>query len=128
MTGILVFRAQIQRFIELVQRFVQDELGCGCPEEVFEQVKILTGEATPAATDLGMVIGERLFVGFVQAESIRPVETKAHKLVLSGVTYRDSMKLNRIRFVIEGQLSEQEKFVLESEAGKCEKVHIHYFD
>jgi len=87
----------------------------------------MSGEATPASTDLGMVIGERLFVGFVQADSIKPVDSNAHKLIRSAVIYRDAMKLNRVRLVIEGTLTEQEKSVLESEAVKCDKVHLHYF-
>ena len=54
MYDIKAFRGAIDWFTELVRTFVQDELGCECPEEVFEQIRILRAEATPRNTDLGL--------------------------------------------------------------------------
>jgi hypothetical protein len=128
MVGLDIVRGQVQRFIELIRNFAQHDLGCDCSEDVFEQVKILTGEATPGVTDLGIVIGERLFVGFVPIDVVRPVDTLGHKLVISAVAYRDSMKLNRVRLVFEGNVSDEEKLFFEIEAEKHDKVHMHYFE
>ena len=116
----------VEKFISELRILLREELGCGCSEEIFEQVRILKGEATPGSTHLGIIVGERLFVGFVDINELRPPEHNIPRLILSGVTYRDALKLNRIRFVVEGKPTDGERNLLESEASKHQNVHIHY--
>ena len=127
MVTIRHLRDTIDQFALSIRGFVQEELGCGCPEQVFEQIRILKGDATPDQTDMSLVIGERLLVSFARIEVIRPLEEKAPGLIQSGVIYRDAVKLNRLRLVIQGVPTETEKRLLESESAKYEKVHIHFF-
>jgi hypothetical protein len=128
MVTIRQLRDTIDRFSLSIRGFVQDELGCGCPEQVFEQIRILKGDATPDQTDMSLVIGERLLVSFARIEEIRPVEEKVPGLIQSGVIYRDAVKLNRLRLVIQGTATETEKRLLESESTKYEKVNVHFFE
>jgi hypothetical protein len=115
-------------FTELLRKLVRKDLGCDCSGEIFDQIRILKGEATPGKTYLGIIVGERLLIGFVRADDIRPMEENAGRLILSGATYRDSLMLNRFRLIVEGDVSEDEKALLESEAGKYERVTVHYFE
>jgi len=122
------FIENAERFISDVRTLLREQLGCGCQEEVFEQIRVLKGEATPGSTHLGIIVGERLFVGFVDIERLRPPEYNIPGLILAAVTYRDSLRLNRIRLMVQGELTETEKSLLESEASRYENVHIHYRD
>jgi hypothetical protein len=123
------FRDEISTFLEKVRDFAQNDLGCGCPEHVFEQVRILRGEASPGKTDLSIVIGERLLIMVVDLKEIAPFEYEMPRIVLSGVTYRDSIGLNRFRLVISGDVTEEQEERIQREIDKYdENVHVHYFD
>lgn len=122
-------RNDIDIFLQKIKEFAMDDLGCGCPDHVFEQVRFMRGEASPGIADLGIVIGERLLVLFADIDEIDPFESEFHRLLLSGVTYRDTAGLNRFRLVLTGSFTEEQKLFIDQEAASFgEKVHIHYFD
>lgn len=129
MTFIDDFQSDITSFVESVRTFVRTDLSCGCPDNVFEQVRVMTGDASFARTALSIVVGERLLVGFVKADEIRPVDEKISRIFLSGMTYRDSMGLNRLRLAISGDITADEKQLIENELSALDdRVHVHYFD
>jgi hypothetical protein len=129
MNQIRQFRDDVTLFLEKLRSLTQDELGCECPEHVFEQARILRGEASPGKTSLAVVVGERLLIVFADYESIAPFEYEMPRLILAGVTYRDSMGLNKLRLVISGGISDEHRALVEKELTKYdERVVVHYFD
>ncbi len=123
------FRHEITEFLEKVREFAREDLGCECPDHVFEQVRFLRGEASPGRTNLSVVVGETLLVLFAEYEEIQPFDYEMPRLVLSGVTYRDSIGLNRFRLVMSGDVPREHQKALEEEAGKYDdKVHVHFLE
>lgn len=116
-----------ERFISMMREFVKKDLGCGCNEEVFEQIRILKGEASPGESLMSIVLGERLLVCLVTPEAVKPVDSAGEAMIQAGLTYRDAMQLKRFRLVIVGELSDNEKNQLELKASKHEKVNVHYY-
>ena len=120
---------EIGRFLELIRGFVRDDLGCECPEEIFEQVRILRNEASPGPTKLSLIIGETLLVVFASAEELAPIGNVIDRLLLSGVTYRDSTGLNRFRLIVCGKIDDDEKAKIAGEQKRYDKkVHVHYIE
>jgi len=129
MNEIRQFRDDITLFLEKLRSLTQDELGCGCPEHVFEQVRVLRGEASPGKTNLAVVVGERLLIVFADYESIDPFEREMPRLILAGVTYRDSMGLKKFRLVMDGRITAEHRALVETELGKYDqRVVVHYFE
>jgi hypothetical protein len=117
----------IDIFLQKIREFAQDDLGCACPENVFEQIRFLRGEASPGNTSLGIVIGERLLILFIDSGEIMQFESEMPRIILSGVTYRDSIGLNRFRLVLTGSFTKEQKSSIEREMAKYgDKVHAHY--
>lgn len=86
---------------EKIKRFVQEALGCGCPEEVFRSIDC------ERHADLGggvilhsiITIGNRLLVYVVHDNQDFVVKHLAF-LISAGKKERDSRGLNRFRLVI----------------------------
>ncbi len=129
MSRIETFLNDLEAFTGKVRSFVEKELGCGCPGNVFEQIRVLRGEGSPGKTDLALVIGERLLVLFADRSRLDPFEFEMPRLVLAGVTYRDSVGLHRFRLVLGSDLTEKERSMVEAEiAGYDDRVHAHFLD
>ena len=56
------FSQTITGFLDCVHEFARDSLGCTCPEEVFQQVRVLQGPNVPGSADLAVIVGERLLI------------------------------------------------------------------
>lgn len=126
MSDLEQFLGRTGDYLEAVRHFAQEDLGCGCPDTVFEQVRVLTGDAAPGESNLAIVIGERLLVVFANLAEITPLERNLSRLLLSGVTYRDSAGLNRFRLVLAGELTDDDKALVEREVLQHdERVHVH---
>ncbi|MDH4014040.1 MAG: hypothetical protein OEU33_08385, partial [Chromatiales bacterium] len=57
-----------------IRRFVREDLGCGCPEDVFDDIRI---EAAPSLLEAGsrsrlLVVGGRLMVLIVESGESDP--------------------------------------------------------
>jgi len=122
-----IFFEEIDRFVGAVREFAQDGLGCGCPEHVFDQIRVLRGEASPGLTNLSVVVGERLLILFGDYAKLEPFDFEMPRLILSGITYRDSIGLNRLRIVLTEEVSVEQRAKIESELKKYDdRVHVHY--
>jgi hypothetical protein len=78
--------------------FVQDTLGCGCPEEVFNKIEYEKGHGKP--WERRIIIGDRLLVYIIRADSDNDVARKIAMAMESGVTERNKSKFNRFRLVL----------------------------
>ncbi len=96
----------------LIKQFVQETLGCGCPEEVFLQIEHTKGEPITGELILRdrIVIGRRLLVYIFEdtdGEDIQ--ETVIKTLLTAGVRERDRNSFNRFRLVMLTQTPEDNK-------------------
>ncbi len=85
---------------EPVRRFVRKSLGCGCPDEVFEHIRIRERSDLFSLRNTVFEIGGRLFVVVIDAPEWRAVEPHLGGIVQTGRTYRDRHGYNRFRLVI----------------------------
>lgn len=86
---------------EKIKRFVQETLGCGCPEEVFRSIDCKRDVELGGGMILHSIItiGNRLLV-YVVHDNQDFVEKHLAFLVSVGKKERDSRGLNRFRLVI----------------------------
>ena len=111
-----------------IRRFVREELGCGCPEEVFDDIRI---EAAPRELAAGansrlLVVGGRLMVLVVEPGDSDPPTVAVSQLLDRGARLRDDRGCNRFRLVL---VSSPERAVLERGLPDLsmpdERTHIH---
>lgn len=86
---------------EKIKQFVQEALGCGCPEEVFRSIDCKRNVELGSGVILNSIItiGNRLLV-YVLYDNLDFVEKHLAFLVSAGKKERDSRGLNRFRLVI----------------------------
>jgi hypothetical protein len=86
---------------EKIKRFVQEALGCGCPEEVFRSIDCKRHADLGGGVILHSIItiGNRLLVYVVYDDQDFVVKHLAF-LISAGKKERDSRGLNRFRLVI----------------------------
>jgi len=116
---------------EQIKHFVQNTLGCGCPDEVFRSIDVRRNVRVNnfIILDNAIVIGNRLLVYITDAGSAGCVEEHLPVLVALGKKERDVKGLNRFRLVLvadepdEVRQSAERKF--EELRSTGEKVHLH---
>ncbi len=114
-----------------IEHFVRGTLGCGCPDEVFQDVVI---DRLPAVAGrpaiVQLLVGSRLLIHIVAPPEDAAVSGWIEQLVSSGRAARDRHGYNRFRLVIASQ-------VLPAWAGEIrdrfaratvgdEKAHLHF--
>ena len=70
-----------------LKSFVQDTLGCGCPEEVFNKIEYEKRQDKP--WEMRINIGDRLLVYVIGADSENDLARKIATAMESGVTERN---------------------------------------
>ena len=116
----------------MVRTFVRDTLKCGCPESVFDDVRI----GLPTLYDthdieggLEMLVGRRLLVAVVPFERIENPKTDISSMLARGRRVRDEQGFNRYRLVLIGVRDTNLHAELEAlSASLDERVHIHLLD
>ncbi|MBE0586235.1 MAG: hypothetical protein IH612_21025 [Desulfofustis sp.] len=86
-----------------IKNFVQQTLGCGCPESVFQSM--LTDQFTlpevPNAPIIRLLIGQRLLIYLVASNTGRPWSPGQLTLLTArGLQEREQHGYNRLRLVI----------------------------
>ena len=86
---------------EKIKRFVQEALGCGCPEEVFRSIDCKRDVELDGGVILHSIItiGNRLLI-YVVYDNQDFIKKHLALLVSAGKKERDSRGLNRFRLVI----------------------------
>lgn len=111
-----------------IERFVRDTLGCGCPDEVFEQIEYGPPPAALAAlgVERRLLVGGRLLAYIVPCGPRLPA---IRKLVEAGRSERDREGYNRFRLVLAATDPEQVRAAVEGEfaaaASPDDRVHLH---
>lgn len=111
-----------------IRRFVREDLGCGCPEEVFDDIRIevAPGELAAGANSRLLVVGGRLMVLIVEPADSDPATVAISQLLDRGARLRDDRGCNRFRLVL---VSATERAVPERRLADVsvpdERTHIH---
>lgn len=114
-----------------IKRFVQEILGCACPEDVFRSIEYRPGVRLNSFITLNaaVVIGNRLLIYVAEAGSAGCIEEHLPILVSEGKRERDEKGLNRFRLVIAvdkpSEVQQTERKMFEKLVGKEKRIHIH---
>jgi len=113
-----------------IEHFVRGTLGCKCPDEVFESIRILRAPTpTAAAPHTRLVIGERLLIDVVEAPGVKAAGTTVSRFTQQGLAERDAKQYNRYRLVIAAdyptELLSAAKTSFASVAGDDNHAHLH---
>ena len=83
-----------------IKDFVRESLGCSCPDEVFEAVRVVPQSEVLGIPATVYEIGGRLCVAVVAPGNWRDIAPVLGELVEAGKQYRDRQGFNRFRLVI----------------------------
>ena len=116
---------------DLVKIFVQKDLGCNCPEEVFNSIKYENHVQLEFGfyVDKAITIGNRLLIFVMNLNKFIEIKNILDKLINHGTAWRDGEGLNRFRLVLISNNPKKTKKDISSEfnklKGKDKKVHLH---
>jgi hypothetical protein len=114
-----------------IKHFVRSTLGCGCPDEVFQDLVI---ERQPAVAGrpaiVQLLVGSRLLIHVVAPPESAAVNGWIEQLVSNGRAARDRHGYNRFRLVVAARLpTASERQLLDGFARAIvgdEKAHLHF--
>jgi hypothetical protein len=119
---------------EQIKHFVQNTLGCSCPEEVFQSIDIHRNVRLNSfiVLDSAIIIGNRLLVHIAEAGTVGCIEEHLPTLVNAGKKERDEKGLNRFRLVLVAdeprEVRQTAGKLFDELRGTDEKVHLHVID
>jgi hypothetical protein len=114
-----------------IRHFIQEVLGCGCPEEVFRRIETreLLRDGAPVTR---IEVGGRLLVEMVDTDDVAQVEKYLAGWVAAAVAERDARGFNRARIVIAtgdpSRMQAQAQAAFAAIAGRDERTHLHVVD
>ncbi len=114
-----------------IKQLVRVELGCSCPEKVFDTIDVdfEPDRFTGLPVDCVIEIGGRLLVVLVWTGHWRDVSADLERLATRGRDLRDSSRFNRLRFVIaSAECDVAEKVLMEQFAALTsvdDRLHLH---
>lgn len=82
-----------------IKAFVQGVLGCGCAEEVFQQIDLSHAQLAGAKYDR-INIGNRLLIYVFRTDDAQFVEGELSRIIRAGKAERDAKGFNRFRLVL----------------------------
>ena len=87
---------------DMIKSFIRSDLGCDCPDEVFDLIKYEHNCKLwhDLIIDHVLVIGDRLLVYIFFVDETKGVKSNFKKILGYGVKWRDDYGLNRFRLVI----------------------------
>lgn len=111
-----------------IKRFVQQTLGCTCPDEVFKKIDADTSSSDSRWNRL--LIGDRLLIYVLTLADITKFETGLQQALKQGVEERNSLGLNRFRLVLvtphpETPRAEAER-IFTASIYHDDKTHLHF--
>jgi len=109
-----------------IKTFVQQTLGCSCPEEVFDRIAVDTGMGEISHR---IRIGGRLLVYILEASRASDISSAVAIALQEGVRERDRDQFNRLRLVIVSpspeQIAETAQATFSGSPARDERTHLH---
>jgi hypothetical protein len=110
-----------------IKRFVQEILGCSCPEEVFN--KIDYQKESDGISGGKVTVGDRLLIYLITPDRKSNIQGIIDSALKKGVEERDKKGLNRFRLVLvtsrPDELRSSAEHAFDSSAYTDEKTHLH---
>lgn len=116
-----------------IKNFVQDTLGCGCPEEVFDHIE--SGSRINLTDEIFLKnklnIGNRLLIYIIEVSDPAFIEARLGSIVQRGKSERDENNFNRFRLVVvtdNKEVNETANNTFNYLDDLDEKIHLHIID
>jgi len=110
-----------------IKRFVQEILGCSCPEEVFNQIDYQ--EEGDGISGRKINVGGRLLIYIITMDGKSNIQEVINPALKQGVEERDKKGLNRFRLVLVAsrpdELRSLAEHAFDSSEYTDEKTHLH---
>ena len=110
-----------------IKRFIQETLGCSCPEEVFNQIDYQ--KECDDISERKINVGERLLIYIITMGGKSNVQGVISSALEQGVEERDEKGLNRFRLVLVAscpdELRSSAEHAFDSSGYADEKTHLH---
>jgi len=84
--------------VTAIKRFIQETLGCSCPEEVFN--KIDYQKACEGISGSKVNVGDRLLIYIITMDGKSDIQEVINSALKRGIEERDNKRLNRFRLVL----------------------------
>lgn len=113
-----------------VKSFIQNTLGCTCPDAIFTKQEIDNDIAIGGIENcVKLCIGEKLLIYLVAIDSIDDLSESIISIISEGRKERDSIPVNRFRLVLVANdvdaVSAEAHLAFDSIDDLDDKVHIH---
>ena len=110
-----------------IKRFVQETLGCSCPEEVFNKIDYQKeSDGFPGRT---INVGDRLLIYIIIMDKRSNIQRVINSALEKGVEERDKKGLNRFRLVLvvshPDELRSLAEHAFDNSGYADEKAHLH---
>jgi len=110
-----------------IKHFVQETLGCSCPEEVFN--KIVYQKEGDGIAGSKVTVGDRLLIYIITMDGKSNTRAVINSAMERGVEERDKNRFNRFRLVLVAShpdvLRSSAELAFESSGYADEKTHLH---
>jgi hypothetical protein len=110
-----------------IKRFVQETLGCSCPDEVFAKIHYRKGSGSLSRRKI--TVGDRLLIYIINIDTKSSTREVIKTALEQGIAERDGKGLNRFRLVLVAShpddLRKPAELAFESSGYSDEKSHLH---
>ena len=110
-----------------IKRFVQETLGCSCPEEVFNEIDYQ--KESDGISGRKINVGDRLLIYIITMDGKTNIQGIINSALEQGVEERDKKGLNRFRLVLvtsrPDELRSLAEHAFDSSGYIDEKTHLH---
>ncbi len=123
----------MKKLRDIIEPFVRDILGCGCPEEVFSDIRVVKNMDAFAGlpVDYLLEIGGRLLIAVCAADPGHDIPAHLSRLAWTGRQVRDRRGFNRFRLVIprtDPMACQELQQSFEDLIQGDERMHLHIVD
>jgi len=110
-----------------IKRFVQETLGCSCPEEVFNTIDYQKESA--GISGRRITVGDRLLIYIITVDGKSDIQGVINPALEQGVEERDKKRFNRFRLVLVAsrpdELRSAAEHAFDSSGYTDDKTHLH---
>ena len=110
-----------------VKRFVQETLGCSCPDEVFDHIDYQ--KQGDGIAGIKVTVADRLLIYLIAMDRESSIQDVITSLLEQGVKEREKRKLNRFRLVLVASCPDELRSLAERTFDRSgyrdEKTHLH---
>ena len=110
-----------------IKRFVQETLGCSCPEEVFNKIDYRKESVGISGREVN--VGDRLLIYIITMDGKSNIQGVINSALEQGIEEREKKGFNRFRLVIVAshpdELRSTADHAFDSSGYTDEKTHLH---